>query len=153
MRRYLLVLMCAAVLAALLAPASASASSWVVKDGSGKKLGKVVRTGSRKCEVFLRSGKYHGYVRWESWSGGWVAREWPRGSTGPGKGAILSKRGPYFWQIENLDLSHVGGRAVRSSVWKVYKGDGGRVRARVPGSCPGWMAAGAAFILSPAFPR
>jgi hypothetical protein len=149
-RRFILFMVVASVLVGVL-PSTAAASGWLVKDGAGKSLGRVVKVDRRNCEVYLKSGEYYGAVTWGSTL--WLAKQGSKDSTVTGKMAFVSNGDSNSWDITNVDPFGTDGSARKSGgVWKVYKGSSGKVRARIPGSCPGWMAAGAGFILSSAWP-
>ena len=155
MRRIVLVLIAACVLAALLLPAAASANGWMVRNGAGEKIGKVVRKTTRKCVVYDRRGRKCGTVEWNRIEKRYTAAHWYESDYGVRNLARLS--GPhmtdsYDWYIENENEDNASGLALKKAGrWVVLTWSSNRVRARVSGRCPGWGAAGAGFILSKAF--
>ena len=147
MRRSLMILVFACVLATLVLPATASASTWVVRSTSGTKMGTVATAGSRKCNVFDPSGVKWGTISWLADENNYVAGMWLDGDTGLEKFARLKPSGS-AWSI-SPEFPYAYGRAAkRNHHWMVTTTSNGRVRGRMALSCPGWVAAGAVFILS-----
>jgi hypothetical protein len=153
MRRALTVLFAAFVLAALVLPSAASASTWSVKDPSGARMGRVVKTSSRKANVSYRTGTKWGSVQWTG-SEGYRAYKYLPGDTGVRKQARIvdmSTTGGAPWWINSEIGGHGGFAQMEGGRWTVRSiadGPGRSVCARVSGGCPGWVAAGAVSILS-----
>jgi hypothetical protein len=159
MRRCLLVLVVVCVFATLVFLPSASAAGWTVKNHSGARLGKVVRTVNGWCLVYDRAGRQCGDVTWTTNSGtrAYSAARRRPGDLGASREAAILKSGghPYAWFMDNLDSSGTDGFVLKKNRrWLVYVGtmvNPDALRARVALGCPGWAAAGAVFALSKSF--
>lgn len=146
MRRSLLVLVTTCVFAAMLFPSTASAATWVIKNPSGVKMGTVVRKSSRACKVFSRSGTKWGLVQWYS-EGVYLAGKGLAGDTGLRKSARIHFSTGGWW-INSEYWDDPGAFAAKGDGRWVVRTVSGPRRGSAPGSCPGWAAAGAVFILS-----
>ena len=148
MHRFLLALVLVCVFAAMVLPATASATKWVVKSPSGAKMGTVVKKSSRVMNVYNRTGAKRGRI---SSDDGYIyhAAMWLPGDQGVRKEAEISKRsfGTYSgWWIVGTVRSGVARKV--NGRWVIRGGSSNLVRGRVSGRCPGWAAGGAVFILS-----
>jgi hypothetical protein len=159
MRRNLLVLVLVCVLGAMVLPSIASAVGWTVKDRSGNKMGKVVRSANGWCKVYDRAGRRCGEVNWTTNSGtrSYSAFKMYPGDQAPWKTAEILNAGDYQynWYIDNVETSDNDGIVLKKNgYWFVYPwmiGQGGGLRGKVSLHCPGWAAAGAVFVLSKSF--
>jgi len=149
MRRFVLPIVAAIVLVALVLPTTAVANGWTVKNRSGVKIGKVVRTKTSKCVLYDKAGRRCGAVQWNAEVPTYVAYLAYAGDSGVRKMCRVEKTGGYWYITETL---YWGGWALKKGDrWSVYQfGDGGvnRLRGRVSSRCPGWGAAGAVYVLT-----
>jgi len=144
----------------LLLPASASASSqWLVRSASGKIIGSV-HTSTGGKYGYYRAGVKVGGIKF--WGGDATAIAWyaPPSSSSWVKSILVTPAtypDPYPSRFNMGPRKHysVTGRAVkRNGRWVVQRRVSGswRTRGRVFGSCPGWVAGGAVFVLDKAWP-
>ena len=167
MRRFLLMLFAATILAALLLPAAASAANWTVKNANGKKIGTVHVFARPKQGVLGRVFDNKGHER------GFFTK-----SVSPGERYYLAFHGRYAgdgsyrdtlrtqwdetwdgtsheWSLYRLDgiqgeKSYVGRVEKRGGRWyPQVMGDFYHDMGYVSASAPAWAASGAVFCLHP----
>lgn len=157
MRRYLLVLVAACVFAAVVFPPAASATTWVVKNRAGTKIGTVVTGSARKASVYSRTGTRWGEVRWNSAVPAYMAYMWLAGDTGVRKEASVRKRwfgaggtGVWGWYVKSDTSSSSWVAGKKNGRWLVYGFENASSGSwgSVSGACPGWAAGGAVYILN-----
>jgi hypothetical protein len=150
MRRILLVLIAATVLGVLLVPATASATTWPVKNGSGVTIGKVTKLSTHKSVLYDKKGKRCGSVEWNDDLIGYIATLAYSTDTGVRKQALVPFGNAFNgWFIASLDNNEpIGGCEKANGKWVVMRERNNAVVGRVSASCPQWAAAGAVYALN-----
>jgi hypothetical protein len=148
MRRILLVVLAAAIAAALLLPAVASAGTWTVKNDAGLKIGTVKQVTKRHCVLRDKQGRRCGDVTWRKDVQKYEVVMAYAGDTGISKVAYIDEMGGSGWQILNHDtLKQIGYTNPVGDKWVVSRTRTDNVKGSVTDSCPGWGASGAVYVL------
>jgi hypothetical protein len=150
MRRLLLVLLTAAMAAALLLPAVASAGtgSWNVRNKAGVKIGTITQVGKQHCVLRDKHGRRCGDVAWRKDVQKYEVVMAYAGDTGVSKLAYVDEMGGSGWQILNHDtLKQIGYTNPVHSKWVVSRTRTDVVQGSVIDACPGWGASGAVYVL------
>ena len=149
MRRRLLVLLVVSVMLALLIPATASAASWVVKNRSGTKLGRVAKVAKKKCVFYDRNGRRCGFVVYNRYEVSFQAYYGYASDMEPRKWAWVPMIVAYHgYCLADSSMDVFGYSDKKNGKWVAKKLSSRRVVGRVSASCPQWGAVSAVYVLT-----